>query len=278
MYRRTICCISLTVFSTFLVLCFVSPYILCYSPTAIAGSPLQAPNRDFWLGTNNLGQDILGRVLYGGQNSIVIGILGASVSTFFGTLLGMISGYFGGKIDQVLSRLIDVIMTIPVFPLLILFSAYFSPSLYCLGILMGAMGWCPCARIVRSQTLTISRWNFVEGIRAMGAHSSYILIRYIFPFVVPLSVVKFVFGMQRYLLMGVGLGFLGLGDGNALDWGQMLHQVYSSGGFVMGWWWWACAPVISIILISVSIAMIGYGLEQQFDPLLNYCKRWVEEK
>lgn len=278
MYRKTICWISLAVFGAFFLLCFVSPYILCHDPTAIAGFPLQAPNRDFWLGTNDLGQDILGRVLYGGQNSIVIGILGASVSTFIGTLAGMISGYFGGKIDQVLSRLIDVLMTVPVFPLLILISAYFSPSMHCLGLLMGGLGWCSCARIVRSQTLTISEWNFVQGIRAMGAHSPYILIRYIFPFIVPLSVVKFVFGMQGYLLMGVGLGFLGLGDANTLDWGQMLHQVYSSGGLVMGWWWWVFAPIVSIILISVSIAMIGYGLEQQFDPILNYGKRWAVEK
>ena len=216
--------------------------------------------------------------MYGGQNSIVIGILGASISTSIGTLVGMISGYFGGKIDQVLSRLIDVMMAIPVFPLLILLSAYFSPSIYCLGILMGVLGWYPCARIIRSQILTISEWNFVQGIRAMGASSSYILIRYIFPFVVPLSVVKFVFGMQGYLLMGVGLGFLGLGDANTLDWGQMLHQVYNSGGFVMGWWWWIFAPIVSIILISVSIAMVGYGLEQQFDPLLSYGKRRAEEK
>ena len=256
----------------------MSPYIFRHGPTTIAGSPLLAPNYDFWLGTNNLGQDILSRILYGGQNSIVIGILGASISTSIGTLVGMISGYFGGKIDQVLSRLIDVMMAIPFFPLLILLSAYFSPSRDCLGILMWVLGWYPCARIVRSQTLTISEWNFVQGIRAMGASSSYILIRYIFPFVVPLSVVKFVFGMQGYLLMGVGLGFLGLGDANTLDWGQMLHQVYSSGGFVMGWWWWIFAPIVSIILISVSIAMVGYGLEQQFDPLLSYDKRWAEEK
>lgn len=278
MYRKTIGRISLAIFGAFLISCFVLPCILRHGPTAMAGFPLQAPNRDFWLGTNDLGQDILSRVLYGGQNSIVIGILGASISTFIGTLVGMISGYFGGKIDQVLSRLIDVLMTVPVFPLVILLSAYFSPSMHCLGILMGVLGWCSCARIVRSQTLTISEWNFVQGIRAMGAHSPYILIRYIFPFVIPLSVVKFVFGMQGYLLMGVGLGFLGLGDANTLDWGQMLHQVYSSGGLVMGWWWWVFAPIASIILTSVSIAMIGYGLEQQFDSLLSYGKRWVVEK
>jgi peptide/nickel transport system permease protein len=190
----------------------------------------------------------------------------------------MTAGYFRGKVDQFLSRLIDVLMTIPTFPLLILLSAYFSPSMSCLGIIMGGLGWCPCARIIRSQTLSIVEWNFVQGIRAMGARTPYILSSYILPFVLPLAVVKFVFGMQAYMLMGVGLGFLGLGNADSLDWGQMLNRVYSNGGLVLGCWWWVFGPIIAIVLTSAFIAMIGYGLERKLDPVLNNYKRWEAQK
>lgn len=267
---------SLIVFCTFLCLCFLSQHILDHDPTAILAPSLQPPDGDFWLGTNELGQDLLGRVLAGGRNSIAIGILGASVSTLIGTILGMISGYFGGKTDQILSRVTDVVIAVPVFPLLIILSAYYSLSIYCMGLVMGGFGWCSCARIVRSQTLTLSEWNFVLGIRAMGAGSLYILTHYILPFVIPLSAVKFIFGMQGYLLMGVGLGFIGLGDAKTLDWGWILHHAFASGGLSMGCWWWFLGPIGAIVLTSLSIAMIGYSLEQWFDPLLGKAGKWME--
>jgi peptide/nickel transport system permease protein len=211
----------------------------------------------------------------GGRNSVVVGLLGAGVATLIGTVLGMVAGYFGGRTDQLLTRLIDVVIAVPVFPLLIILSAYYSLSLYAMGLVMGALGWCACARIVRAQTLSLSEWPFVHGVRAMGASHLYILGHYLLPFVLPLSVVKFIFALQGYLLLGVGLGFIGLGDAQTFDWGWILNHAFTSGGLSMGCWWWFLAPVGAIVITSLSIAMIGYSLEQRQNPLSRSRYRWT---
>ncbi|BBO82112.1 ABC transporter permease [Desulfosarcina ovata subsp. sediminis] len=258
-----------------MILCFAAPYIFDHGPTEIVGSPLQPPDGRYWLGTNELGQDLLSRVLMGGRNSIMVGLLGAGLATLLGTIIGMVSGYFGGLTDQFLSRLIDVIIAVPIFPLLIILSAYYSLSLYAMGLIMGAVGWCACARIVRAQALSLCEWPFVQGVRAMGASHRYILGHYILPFVLPLSLVKFIFALQGYLLMGVGLGFIGLGDAQTIDWGWILNHAFTSGGLSMGCWWWFLAPVGAIAITSLSIAMLGYSLEhRQASPSGGRC-RWT---
>lgn len=264
------------VFSTFFALCLLSPYIPFHSPVAMTAASLQPPDGRHWLGTNELGQDLLSRVMAAGRNSITVGLLAAAVATISGTLLGMISGYFGGWVDQVLSRVTDVVITVPLFPLLVIFSAYYSPSLHVMGLIMGCFGWCSCARIVRAQALSLSEWHFVHGIRAMGAGHVYILWRYILPFVLPLAAVKYILGMQGYLLLGVGLGFLGLGDARTLDWGTILNQAFTSGGLSLGCWWWFLAPVGAIIITSLSIALIGYSLEQRTDLPRSDRRPWSE--
>ena len=275
MSRPVIGRLSLAVLGTFMVLCFLSPFILPYGPTDIVAPPLAPPDSRHWLGTNELGQDLLSRVLAGGRNSVMVGLLGAGLATLLGTAAGMVAGYFGGRTDQLLSRLIDVVIAVPVFPLLIILSAYYSLSLYAMGLIMGAVGWCSCARIVRAQALSLSEWPFVQGVRAMGAGHIYILARYIFPFVLPLFVVKFIFALQGYLLMGVGLGFIGLGDAQTIDWGWILNHAFTSGGLSTGCWWWFLAPVGAIVVASLSIAMIGYSLEQRQDLLSGARHRWT---
>ncbi|NLI82059.1 MAG: ABC transporter permease [Deltaproteobacteria bacterium] len=196
-------------------------------------------------------------------------LVGAAVTTLIGTLIGMTAGYFQGGVDQVLCRLIDILMALPVFPIIILLAAYFSPAVHWLGMLMGVLGWGPCARIIRSQSLSLTEWSFVQGARAMGASNGYILTRYLFPFVLPLSVAKLVLAVQGYLLMGVGLGFAGLGDSSDLEWGQMLHQAYNSGALAIGCWWLLLAPITAVVVASLSMALMVYGFEKRFDPLRN---------
>ncbi len=268
MYRRTIGWAGLAIFCLCLALSLSAPFIARHDPTTIGDFPLHAPGSEYWFGTNELGQDILSQVLYGGKNSMLMAVAGASLTAVMGTLIGMAAGYFGKGIDQALCRFTDLLMAIPTFPLIILLSAVYSPSLFCLGLLMGAFGWGPCARIVRSQTLSLVEWNFVQGVRAMGASDTYILFRYIFPFVAPLSVVKLLLAMQGYLLMGVGLGFVGLGEASSLEWGRMLHQAYDGGALASGSWWLLFFPIAAVVTASLSIAMIAYGLEERIDPML----------
>jgi len=267
MRREAVGHAGLGLFSILMTICFLAPCIVSYNPTCVSGTPFEGPSRTHWLGTNELGQDIWSRLLHGGRNSIAMALAGAAVTTLIGTLIGMAAGYFQGGVDQVLCRLIDILMALPVFPLIILVAVYFSPAVHWLGMLMGALGWGPCARIIRSQSLSLTEWNFVQGARAMGASSGYILARYLFPFILPLSVAKLVLAVQAYLLMGVGLGFAGLGDSSDLEWGQMLHEAYDSGALAIGCWSLLLAPVTAVVITSLSIALMSYGFENRFDLL-----------
>jgi ABC-type dipeptide/oligopeptide/nickel transport system permease subunit len=140
-----------------------------YDPHKIIETPLEKPNGNHVLGTNDLGQDIFSRLLYGTRATLLIGFIDALVSISIGTFIGTVSGYYGGKIDEFITRAIDVLMAIPMFPLLLVLVIFLTPSMLVISILMGILGWAGLARIIRSQVLSLSESNFVYGIRAIGA-------------------------------------------------------------------------------------------------------------
>jgi len=220
------------------------------------------------MGTNDLGQDIFSRLLYGTRATMALGLLGALFSVSLSTALGMISAYYGGWPDEVISRGVDILMTVPGFPLLLVAAIFFSPNIFTIAGLMGLLGGLQGIRIIRSQVLSLVEAEFVLGARALGSSDHYIIVRHILPNILTLAVVNFVFAAQRFMLMGVGLGFLGLGDPAVIDWGQMINRAYSNGGFAMGMWWWLIPPGLAVVLLSMILAMIGYSLEDELNPRL----------
>jgi peptide/nickel transport system permease protein len=116
--------------------------------------------------------------------------------------------------------------------------------------------------------ISIRKSTFIEGARAIGARDQRIMVRHILPNIMPLIAVKFVASMQRFLLLGVGLSFLGLGDPMVVDWGQMIQQAYSSGGFALGLWWWILPPNMAVVGISLALALLGYISEEWINPRL----------
>ncbi|WP_245618756.1 ABC transporter permease [Methanogenium cariaci] len=187
-----------------------------------------------------------------------------------GTAIGMVAGYYGGKTDEVISRLVDIVMTIPTFPpLLLVLSILIMPGIYMISFLMGAIGGTHSARVIRAQVLSLSETSHILGSRALGLSDTYIMLRHIIPpNVLPLITVKFVFSAQGFMLMGVGLGFLGIGDAAVIDWGQMINRAYASGAFALGLWWWIIPPGLAVTVLSVGLAMIGFGLEDRLNPRL----------
>ena len=247
----------------------IFPSILTsHDPCTIIGSPLKGPDEDHILGTNDLGQDIFTRLVYGTRATLFMGFFGASLTILIGTCIGIISGYYGGIIDEFITRAIDVIMTIPMFPLLLVLVMFLEPSIWTITILMGILGGAGPVRIIRSQVLSLSESNFVYGVKAIGAGDAYVMIMYIFLNILPLVIVKFVFAAQNYMLLGVGLGFLGIGDPNVVDWGQMINRAYSNGGFAMGLWWWLLPPGLSVVVLSLAIFLFGYSFEERLNPRL----------
>jgi peptide/nickel transport system permease protein len=268
MSRKAALTVAVLILAAYILVALLSPLIVPYSPTGLVGRPLDGPGESHLLGTNDLGQDIFSRLICGTRATLIIGLLGAILTVLVGTLVGMISAYYGGKVDEFITRSVDVLMTIPGFPLLLVLVIFFSSNIFVISGLMGLLGGTQGVRIIRSQVLSLTEANFVYGAKAMGASDLYIMTRHILPNVLPLVTVTFVFAAQRYMLMGVGLGFLGLGDPSVIDWGQMINRAYSNGGFALGLWWWLIPPGLAVTLLSLVLALLGYSLEERINPRL----------
>ena len=268
MNNNTVFWISIATLLIYIIVAILAPFLAPYDPYAVSGSPLEPPGPEHLLGTNATGQDIVSQLIFGARVSLLIGFSSAALSCGISTILGIETGYYGGLFDELFMRAVDIMMTIPLFPLLLVLTLFFTPGIITLSLLMGILGSTRGIRVVRSQVLAVSQATFIEGSRAIGAKDSRIMFTHILPNIMPLVTVKFVSSVKRYLLMGVGLSFLGLGDPMVIDWGQMIEQAYSSGGFALGLWWWLLPPGLAVVGISLALALLGYICEEKFNPRL----------
>ena len=268
MPRTIIFWVSAAVLCLYVAVAILAPWIAPFDPNAIVGRALQPPDSVHILGTNDIGQDIFSQILYGSRVTLLIGFGAAVIAVTIGTAGGVATGYYGGIFDEIFMRAIDIVMTIPLFPLLLVLTLFFTPGIWGVAVLMGVLGSTTGIRMIRAQTLSVAQASFIDGARAVGAGDLYIMRRHVLPNVLPVVTVKFIGMSQRFLVMGTGLSFLGLGDPSVIDWGQMIEQSYSSGGFALGIWWWLLPPGFAIVGVSVALALIGYSWEDRINPRL----------
>ncbi|MDK2974261.1 MAG: peptide/nickel transport system permease protein [Methanofollis sp.] len=260
--------ISLGVVFVYCAVALFAPAIAPFDPFAISGSPLAPPDAAHILGTNDLAQDIFSRLVWGTRATLILGFLGAAISVALGTFGGIVSGYYGGRVDEAIMRFLDVMMTIPSFPLLLILTIFFRPGIYMTAVLMGFLGGLQGVRIIRSQVLSLAVADFVVGTKALGAGDGYIMARHILPNVLPLVGVKFIFSAQHFMVVGIGLGFLGMGDPAVVDWGQMIQRATQNGGIILGLWWWLIPPGLAVTFLSLALAWFGYAFEDRINPRL----------
>lgn len=254
----------------FLVLiALFAPQIAPFNPAQQVGRPFLQPGSLFWLGTNDIGQDILSELIYGTRISLTIGALAALTSISIGTLVGVVSGYYGGRVDAIIMRLVDVMLVIPFLPLMILLAAYLGTSFWNLILVIGLLSWARPARVVRSQVLSLKTRGFVQAARAVGAGTIHVLRLHILPSVLPLAVAQFVLASSSAILIEASLSFLGLGDPVAKSWGSILYYAQVRGAFMTGAWkWWVLPPGLMITTAVLAFAFVGYALEEIFNPKL----------
>ncbi|MBP7411161.1 MAG: ABC transporter permease [Methanoculleus sp.] len=258
--------LSLGVVLVYCAVALFAPVIAPFDPFVISGPPLAPPDAAHLLGTNDLAQDIFSRLIWGTRATLILGFLGAVVSVVMGTTVGIVAGYYGGRIDEAVMRFLDVMMTIPFFPLLLVLTIFLRPGIYVTAVIMGLLGGLGSVRIIRSQVLSLAVADFVVGTKALGARDGYIMARHILPNVLPLVGVKFVTSAQHFMLVGIGLGFLGMGDPNVVDWGQMIERASKNGGIVLGLWWWLIPPGLAVTGISLALAWFAYACEERINP------------
>jgi peptide/nickel transport system permease protein len=225
---------------------------------------LEGPSAQHWFGLDELGRDILARVLVGARISLLVGLVVVGVSSTIGTLLGSIAGYFGGIIDEVLSRLMDILLAFPGLLLAIAMVAVLGPSLTNVIIALSLIGWVGYARLVRGQVLRAREFEFVQAARALGASIPRILVRHIIPTALPAVTVQATLGMGGAILAEAALSFLGLGvQPPTPSWGTMLsygraHMLEAPHLTIF--------PGLAIAVLVLGFNFLGDGLRDALDP------------
>jgi len=253
----------------FTVLAFTAPIAAPYSPYAFPapGRPYAPPGRNFLLGTDYLGEDVLSEIIYGGRISMMVGIIVAVLSTSFGTLVGVLAGYYGKVVDEGLMRATDIVLILPPLPLMIILAAYLGPSLETVIFVLTVTTWPLVARVVRSQTLSLKERPFTDSARVAGASDFRIITKLLIPNLATIIAANAVLMVTTAIVGEASLDFIGLGDITVVSWGTMLYWAQSYAIF-NGAWWWVLAPGICIVLVGLGFVLISVSIEDVFNPKL----------
>jgi peptide/nickel transport system permease protein len=254
----------------FVLVALGAPLLTPYDPHAFAGQPLERPGPAHWLGTNDAGQDILSELIYGARVSLAVG-LGAALGTVtLGVLVGGVAGYAGGLLDALLMRAVDVMLTLPRLPLLILLSAFLGSGLIQTMVIISLLFWPATARVIRAQVQSLRQRGYVKMARNFGGSPGYVLVRHILPQIGPLIVFGLVTAAGRAVAMEAGLAFLGLGDPTTKSWGLMMRYALNLPGLLLTnrWLWWLLPPGLCITLLILALTFVGIGLEKHLHPRL----------
>jgi peptide/nickel transport system permease protein len=243
----------------------ISSYTFDGQDAALLGQPT-APNFKHLLGTDQLGRDNFTRILHGARVSLLVGLSSALIATFLGTLIGALSGFYGTWVDSVLMRFTDVVLSIPILPLVIALSGFLRPSLPLLVLIIGGLGWMGTARLVRGQFLSLRNTEYVEASRALGGSNSRIMFRHILPNAIGPIVVSTTLAVGGAIILESALSFFGLGvQPPTPTWGNLLT---GSSDFLETAPWLAAFPGLFILITVLSVNFLGDGLRDALDPRL----------
>lgn len=220
------------------------------------------------LGTDQRGRDIAALFVAGVRVSLLVGIFATLIATFLGTSLGLLAGYAGGWTDSLLMRLVDLLLSIPLLPVLMALAAFWGKGLWQLILILSVFSWMGTARTIRALTLTLRDVPYIEGLRGLGAPSGYILRRHLLPETLPVLLATMTLGVPGAILSEAGLSFLGLSDPRVISWGRMLHEAQSFGAFTSGAWWMLLPPGLGIAFLCLIFLDLGKFLEERADPRL----------
>jgi len=246
----------------------LAPLLAPFDPKVPAGPSLAAPSATHLLGTNDAGQDILSQIIWGTRSSAIVAVLAAAIAVGVGLAVGATAGLLGGTTDVVAMRCVDVFLAVPGLPLLILIAALAGPSRATVILVIGATGWPPVARVVRSQTLTLRGRGYVAAARGFGSGRIYVLRRHLVPVLTPLATANFVYWAATAVVLQAGLAFLGLNDPTEVSWGSILNRALAHQGiyFSSVWLWWVLPAGLAITLAALGLSFLGVGLEPRANP------------
>jgi peptide/nickel transport system permease protein len=232
-------------------------------------APFETPSIKHWLGTDKLGRDVMAGIIHGSRISLSVGFVAVGIALVVGVVLGALAGYFGSWADLVISRIFEVMLTMPTFFLLIAIAAMFPPSIFLTMAIIGLTGWVGIARFTRSEFLKIRNLDYVTAALALGVSTRKIMFRHILPNALAPVMVSVVLGISGAILLESSLSFLGIGvPAETVSWGSILNEARSN-TFA---WWLALFPGAAIFITVLSYYLVGEGLRDALDPRLRGSK------
>lgn len=230
------------------------------------------------LGTTRMGRDVWSQVVYGARTSLAVGFGAGFIVCFLATIIGVSAGYFGGRVDDILSAAMNIMLVIPQLPLLFVIAAFIGQAgPLTIAIVIGMTSWAWGARIVRAQTLSLREKEFVKAAEVLGESSWRIIFVEILPNLISIVGASFIGSVMLAIMTEATLSFLGLGDPNTISWGIMLYNVQTSSSMLVGAWWELLAPCIALTLIAVGLALLNFAVDEIANPQLRSHKgmrRW----
>lgn len=229
---------------------------------------MEAPSGEHILGTDEMGRDVFRELLLGARISLFVGLTATAISIVVGALVGLLAGYYSGFFSNLLMRITDFFIALPVLPMIIVLAAIFGQSLAITITVIGLTSWPSTARIIRSQVVSIRERQYIERIKSLGASDLRIIGLHILPNVLPLIYANTVLVIAGSILSEATLAFLGLGDPVSVSWGTMLHYAFVTGAAGRGAWWYLVPPGIGIVLVVLAFTLIGHTLDKILNPRL----------
>jgi peptide/nickel transport system permease protein len=220
------------------------------------------------MGTDSLGRDLASGLMFGFPVSLIIGLSTALLVTAIGAFLGVLSGFSGGRMDTLIQRSCDILVNIPLLPILIFLIFILGQKLWLVLVLLVAFSWPGLTIITRSMVLQLRSGQLVEATQSLGASKWRIMFRHLFFQVAPFILAQLIFMTPSAILAEAGLSFLGLGDASIPTWGQILEQGFSTGAVYVGYWWWVLPPGLLIVLTAMTFMLLVLGLEPLVNPRL----------
>ena len=265
--------LSLITLAICIALALFGPLIAPYDPTArsydAAGKlvRLSPPSWDHWLGTTLLGRDVFSQMLCGARPALLVGGLTALGTVLIGVNVGLVAGYFGGRVDALLMRITDMFLGLPFLPFIIVVLAMTGRSLSTMVVAMTLVMWRSTARVVRAQVLSLREMPFVAAARITGASNAAILYREIAPNVMPLTLVSITFALAWAIITEASIGFLGFSDPAVVSWGSIVYDAYASQMMYRAPWW-VVPPGIAIMILVSAVYFAGRAYEEIVNPRL----------
>jgi len=263
--RNRLAAIGFIIILALVLTAIFAPLIAPFLPTeSNLANRLLAPSSLHWFGTDELGRDIMSRIIHGTRITLMIVMLVAVISAPIGLLIGAVSGYFGGWLDKCLMCITDIFLAMPKLILALAFVAALGPGIENAVIAIAITAWPVYARIARAETLTFRQSEFIQAVKMQGASHARIIFLHIIPLCLSSTIIRVTLDMSGIILTAAGLGFLGLGaQPPSPEWGAMIS---SGRSYILDQWWVAAMPGFAIVIVSLGFSLFGDGLRDVLDP------------